>query len=152
MKALIVYDSKFGNTEKIAQAIAAALGTAGDVRLVKINTVTLEDIKGWDILLVGSPTHAWGPSKATKSFIKSLKPGTLSNIKAAAFDTGYRSRLSGSAAKKIEEALLRAGGAIVAEAMRFVVNGNEGPLAQGELDRASNWGRKILETFETKAR
>jgi len=80
MKVLIVYDSQFGNTEKVAQAIAAALGTKEDIRLVKVGMVKPEDMKGLDILIVGSPIHVWGPTKGMKAFMKSLEAESLSGV------------------------------------------------------------------------
>ena len=151
MKVLVVYDSKFGNTEKVAQAITAALGTGEDIRLAKVNAIAPQDIGALDVLIVGSPTHVFGPTRAIKSFVGSLKPYIPSNLRAAAFDTGYRSRLSGSAAKRIEKALRRSGCSIIAPASRFIVTGNEGPLAEGELDKAVAWAKGILEAFEKKA-
>ena len=143
MKVLVVYDSQFGNTEKVAKAITAALGTKDDVKLAKVDMVKPEDMKELDILIVGSPIHAWGPTKAMKSFMKSLKPEILSGVRAAAFDTGYPSRMAGSAAIKIEKALGKAGCSIVAPAIKFAVTGNKGPLADGELDKAAAWAKEI---------
>lgn len=143
MKILIVYDSQFGNTEKVAQAIAAAIGTKEDINLAKVDMVKPEDMESLDILIVGSPIHAWGPTKGMKSFVKSLKPEILSGVRAAAFDTGYPSRMAGSAAKKIEKALSKAGCSIAVPARKFIVTGNKGPLADGELDNASAWAKEI---------
>jgi flavodoxin len=152
MKALVVYDSVFGNTKKVAQVIAAGLGTGEDIRLANINTITPQDTMALDLLIVGSPTHRWHPTEAIKAFLGSLQPSLLSGVRAAAFDTEYRSRLSGSAAKKIEKALRRQGCSIVAPALRLFVTGREGPLAEGELDKATAWAKQILEACETKSR
>ena len=143
MKVLIVYDSQFGNTEKVAKAIAVALGLKEDIHVLRVNTVKAEDTKGLDILIVGSPIHAWGPTKSIKSFMKSLRPEILSGVRAAAFDTGYPSRIAGSAAKSIEKALSKAGCSIVVPARKFIVTGNKGPLADGELDNAAAWAKEI---------
>jgi len=143
MKVLIVYDSQFGNTEKVAKAIAVALGLKEDIHVLRVNTVKAEDTKGLDILIVGSPIHAWGPTKSIKSFMKSLRPEILSGVRAAAFDTGYPSRMAGSAAKSIEKALSKAGCSIVVPARKFIVTGNKGPLADGELDNAAAWAKEI---------
>jgi flavodoxin len=144
MKILIVYDSQFGNTEKVAQAIAAALGKKGDSRLLKADMVKAGDLEGLDALIVGSPVHAWGPTAKTKSFLKGLEPDVLSGVKAAAFDTGFKSRLAGSATKKIEKQLKKAGCSIAVPGEKFIVTGNEGPLADGELDRATSWAKDIV--------
>ncbi|MFC2024101.1 flavodoxin family protein [Chloroflexota bacterium] len=143
MKVLIVYDSQFGNTEKVAKVIAATFGIKEDINLVKVDIVKPEDMQSLDILIVGSPIHAWGPTKGMKSFMKSLNPGTLSGVRAAAFDTGYPARMAGSAAPKIEKALSKSGCSIVAPAMKFAVTGNKGPLAEGELDKATAWAKEI---------
>ena len=152
MKALVVYDSLFGNTEKVAQVIAAGLDTGEGIGLARVNTVTPQDTMGLDILIVGSPTHRQRPTEAVKAFLNNLQPNVLSGVRAAAFDTQYRSRLSGSAAKKIEKALRRQGCSIVAPAIGFFVTAREGPLAEGQLDRATAWAKQILEACETKSR
>ena len=144
MKVVIVYDSQFGNTEKIAQAIADALGIKGGNRLIKADIVKPTDLEGIDALIVGSPVHAWGPTGKMKAFLKALKPSSLSGVKAAAFDTGFKPRIAGSAAKKIEKALKKSGCSIAIPGEKFVVTGNEGPLADGELDRARIWAKDLL--------
>jgi flavodoxin I len=144
MKVLIVYDSKFGNTEKVAQAIAAGLDAKGDSRLVRVDMVKPEDLEGLDALIVGSPVHAWGPTTKIKSFLKGLKPDALSGVKAVAFDTGYKTRVAGSATKKIEKMLKKAGCSMTVPGEKFIVTGNKGPLAEGELDKASAWAKNIL--------
>jgi flavodoxin I len=144
MKVLIVYDSIFGNTEKVAQAIAAVMSTKGDSRLAKADIVKSEDLEGLDALIVGSPVHAWGPTTKIKSFLRGLKPDALYGIKAASFDTGYKPRLAGSATKTIEKMLKKAGCSITVPGEKFIVTGNKGPLADGELDKASAWAKNIL--------
>ena len=59
MKALVVYDSVFGNTEKIAQGIGEALGSPEEVTTVQVKEVSLDRLSGLDILVVGSPTRAF---------------------------------------------------------------------------------------------
>ncbi|MCR4404092.1 MAG: flavodoxin family protein [Candidatus Acetothermia bacterium] len=149
MRALVVYDTKFGNTEKVARAIAAALGP--EVRAARAETISPEEIEGLDLLVVGSPTQAWSASRPTKVFLSGLPRGALSGVRAAAFDTGFTSRFSGSAAKKIERALRQRGCTIVAPATRFFVKGTEGPLLEGELDRAAAWANQILEGAERRS-
>ena len=77
MKAVVVYDSKYGNTEQIARAVAEALGTGGDVRAVRGGAVAPADIRDVDLLVVGSPTHAWGPTGAIKAFVQSYSIGSF---------------------------------------------------------------------------
>ena len=145
MKGLVIYDSKFGNTEKVAHAIAAALGPEESVRAVKVDAVTAGDLKDLDVVVVGSPVQAWRPTEEMQTFLRGLQPNTLSGVQAAAFDTRLRGRLAGAAADKIEKALRKQGCTIVTPAMGFFVLGTEGPLAEGELDKAVVWARQILE-------
>ena len=143
MRALVVYDSMYGNTEQVAQAIAAALEPDGSVRAVKVDQVSPQDLMGLDALVVGSPVQAWRPSKAIRAFLSDLPDKALAGVKAAAFDTRYKSRLSGSAADRIQKELRKADCTIIAPAAAFIVLDSEGPLAEGELDRATAWAEQI---------
>ncbi len=151
MRALVVYDSMYGNTQQVAQAIAAALDPDGSVRAVKVDQVSPQDLMDLDALVVGSPVQAWRPSKAIQAFLNNLPDKALSGVKAAAFDTRYKSRLAGSAADRIQKALRKAGCTIVAPATPFIVLGSEGPLAEGELDKATAWGEQIRATVTPAA-
>ncbi len=144
MKGLVIYDTKFGNTEKVAQAIAAALGPESfPVR--KVDAVTADDLQNLDLIVVGSPVHAWRPSQPMQAFLNGLEPQALSGVQAAAFDTRLKSRLAGAAADNIEKALRKQGCTIVAPGAGFIVVDSEGPLADGELDKAVAWAKKVLE-------
>jgi flavodoxin len=147
VKGLVVYDSKFGNTEKVAHAIAAALGPGESVRAVKVDAVAADDLKDLDVVVVGSPVHAWHPTKEMQAFLDGLQPNALSGVRAAAFDTRLRGRLAGAAADNIEKTLRKQGCTIVAPSTGFLVLGKEGPLAEGELDKAAIWAKQILEAI-----
>jgi len=68
MKALVVYDSVFGNTEQIAQAIGDALGSSENVPVLKVTDVKLEQLAGSKLLIVGSPTRAFRPTRQSLNF------------------------------------------------------------------------------------
>jgi flavodoxin I len=152
-KKLVVYDSVFGNTEKIAEAIGEALG---DALVINVSKVTKEDLENMNILLVGSPTRAFRPTPATMTFIKGLEPNALFGVKAAAFDTRipfdqaesgflkFLIKLFGYAETKIAKALTKAGGELALPSEGFGVSGTEGPLVDGELERAQDWARGVL--------
>ena len=157
MKALVVYDSVFGNTEKIARAIGSALGSLEDVGVMQVGEAGLEHLKGLSVLVVGSPTRAFNPTKAITSFLKSLPPGALSGVAVAGFDTRmnideapgflkFMVKFFGYAAEPIAKRLKRAGGKEVAAPAGFIVADTEGPLKDGELERAAVWAKQILET------
>lgn len=150
---LVLYDSVFGNTAKIAEAIGEALGNA---MVIKVTEVSDEDLENLQILFVGSPTRAFSPTPALMSFLKGLRTTRLSGVKAAAFDTripldentpGFLKlmiKLFGYADTKIAKALAKAGAELVLESDGFGVSGTEGPLIEGELERAQDWAREIF--------
>ncbi len=144
-KAIIVYHSQFGNTEKVARALAKGLEDSGSVSVdvFRASEVDVDRLQECDILLVGAPTHAWRPSKPVKEFIERISLSDLSGKKVFAFDTKYKSRLAGSAAKHIEKALLKLGAEIMRERQSAIVEGNEGPLEEGTESTFTSIGLEI---------
>jgi flavodoxin len=151
MQTVVIYDSKFGNTEKIAEAIARGVGTPSEVRVMstaEAAAVTRTLAPRPDLLLLGGPTQKRGPSPALRAFIDAL-PASLRGTPAACFDTRYRGPLllMGSAAGGAAKALAAAGAAVVAPPESFFV-ARKGPmelqlLEPGELERAERWGRAV---------
>jgi flavodoxin len=162
MKAMVIYDSVFGNTAHIAQAIGDGFsnGPAApeDVELRKIGDVTPEQLVGLDVLIVGSPTRSFRPTPATSDFLKSIPKNALKGVKVAAFDTRFTEEeihsqgfllsnlvnVFGYAAEPIGDRLKKKGGEPVMPPEGFYVDGTEGPLTEGELERAADWARQIL--------
>ena len=144
MANLILYDSKYGNTEKVARAIADILGA----KTARVQDFQPAMLPGVSLLVVGSPVHAWKPSQLTQDFLKSLSPGSLKGVGVAAFDTRIKGFFSGSASDKVEKDLVKAGGRSVIKPAKFIVKGPEGPLAEGELENARHWARHILENVK----
>jgi flavodoxin len=151
MKTLIVYDSQYGNTEQVARAIADALGGTA-VRVGQANAAVVKD---YELLVAGSPTQGGRPTPALKAFLQAIPAGALKDVKVAAFDTRIPSQGSnvflkillsviGYAAGKIDGLLRAKGGTQVAAPEGFLVNGKEGPLADGELERAGAWARGFI--------
>ena len=73
MSALVMYDSVFGNTEKIARAIADALGPHGSVEMLRAGEITPARLTGLDLLVVGSPTRGFRPTEAVANTLKGLR-------------------------------------------------------------------------------
>ena len=143
-KVIIVYDSQFGNTEKVAQSLAKGLETGGITpNLVRASDNVVHQLQEYDALFVGCPTHAWRPSKLVKEFLEALDDSSVKGKKAFAFDTKYSSRFAGSAAKHIEKALSKQGAEIIRERASAIVEGNEGPLAAGTEDQFMRIGSEI---------
>jgi flavodoxin I len=158
MKALVVYESFFGNTEQVARAIGGALEPQADVRILEADDVTPEHLVGLDLLIVGSPTRGFRPTAGVSRFLGRTPSNGLRGVKVAAFDTGislddmkppilrFLARLFGYAAKPISDRLKRKGGEPAVPPQGFFVQGKEGPLKEGELERAAAWARQIIST------
>ena len=159
MKAMVVYDSVFGNTEKIAQAIGQALGSPQDVEIVQVGNVKAEQLAGLTLLIVGSPTRQFSPTGGTTDFLKSIPKNGLKGVKVAAFDTRFTVsavekvrilaffvKIFGYAAKPIAGRLVKKGGELATPPEGFYVGDTEGPLLEGELERAADWARQIVAT------
>ncbi|HSN35705.1 MAG TPA: flavodoxin family protein [Arthrobacter sp.] len=143
MRALVVYDSANGNTRSVAEAISDALDR------MAASSVAVEDFKpetlaAGDLLVVGSPINGWRPTPKITALLSALGNGRLKGVKAAGFDTRVRMFIHGDAAKKITHALKTGGADIIAEPMPFYVKGGEGPLREGEIEKAKAWGRTLL--------
>lgn len=141
MKALVVYDSVYGNTKLVAEEIAARLGKG--VRFLCVDEVKEKDLAGLDLLVVGSPILGWRPSEKTAAFLSSLKTGQLKGMKVAAFDTRMRIFFHGDAARKIAAALQKAGGSLIGEPTGFIVEGTKGPLDCHALKNAAKWAETL---------
>jgi flavorubredoxin len=149
VKALVVYDSVYGNTERIAKALAVGLESGGvDVDIVKVDAVKFNELAKVDLLCVGSPVHAWSASKPMKEFLERLKSVEgLNGKKAFAFDTKRAQALAGSAGGKIEKKLKDLGMTIAMPSKSAIVKGREGPLeesAEGTFKQIGSELAKML--------
>jgi hypothetical protein len=150
MDSLIVYESAFGNTRQIAEAIASALGRQGNVRMIKSQDLNILDFRGVDLVVFGCPTHDRGIPERLRGALAALPSRALRGLATAAFDTRYpmpRWR-SGSAARRLAWRLRWLGGARAAAPKSFFVVGPEGPLREGELERAKVWAEAIAGRLE----
>ncbi len=150
MNTLIIYDSIFGNTAQIAQAIADKLGEHGTVQIMLTDAAGLVEMKEADVLIIGGPTQRHGLSPAMRALLERLPRRTLRGLGAAAFDTRYHMSAwkSGSAAPRIASKLKRTGASLILPPESFFVAAREGPLEEGELERAARWAEELFEKFE----
>jgi flavorubredoxin len=150
MNSLIVYESGFGNTRRIAEAIAATLRRKGNVRMIKTDELNVLDFRGVDLVVVGCPTHDGGMPEAVRAALAGLPSRTLRGLATAAFDTRYRMPRwrGGSAARRVAWRLRWLGGARTLAPESFFVVGPEGPLGDGELERATRWAEAIVGKLE----
>jgi flavodoxin len=156
MKALVLYDSTYGNTERIARAIGEALGDG--CRVLRASDTSARDLIEAGLLLVGCPTQGGRPTGAVKKLLGGIEARALSGVAAAAFDTRFAPadqglglrllmRVIGYAAPRIASQLEAKGARLVAPPEGFIVEGTEGPLRDGELERARAWAQRVRETI-----
>ena len=168
MKAIVVYESMYGNTHRAAEAVADGLGEHAEVDVLAVSEASPEILAGAQLVVVGAPTHVHGmPSRMShKAVAEDLKKhpeyeldpaaegpvlrdwfdgiGRADGVVAAAFDTrlGKPKVVTGSAARGIAKRLKRHGYRVVGEES-FVVDDGTGPLHEGELERAREWRRAL---------
>jgi flavodoxin len=162
VKSAVIYDSEFGNTAAIAEAVAEGLGEhANQVFIYHVKEFQPEVLQDLTILAAGSPTQKFSPTPGINSWLGSLPRRSLTGVQAAAFDTRFTQEkiqenkvlaffvsLFGYAARPMARALSRKGARTVLPPEGFYVGDLEGPLLEDELDRAREWGRQILERVQ----
>ena len=152
MRIAIIYDSVFGNTAHIAEAIGRSAHSLGEVTMLPVRDAHSLDPAAFDLLVIGSPTRGFAPTPAIAEFTASLATGTT---RAAALDTRLEPdhiqpaplrwviQVGGYAANRIAEGLRHRGYEVVEPHGDFLVEGAEGPLKPGEIERAEAWLRQV---------
>ena len=143
MKALIVYDTKHGNTKQVAELIGEGLKT------IEENEVTIESVKEidlnkdeiYDLILVGSPNHVGRHTKSVKKFIKGLPNASLKGKSFAVFDT-YMSKDYEKAVKKMEKQINEAMPNLnkASSGLSIKVGGMKGPIVEEDLPKCKEFG------------
>ncbi len=147
MNTLVVYFSKFGNTQMVAETIAKTCEAAGPARLLPSDQLQEADFKDCDLVIMGCPTHKMNLPEAVRPIFERFPKRVLGGKSIAAFDTSYQmsSMLAGfTASKRLEKKLRKLGGKRVVRPETFHVVGREGPLFDGEIERAGVWAQTIL--------
>ncbi|MBN2015265.1 flavodoxin family protein [Candidatus Dojkabacteria bacterium] len=153
MKSLVVYDSVYGNTRKIAEAIKEGLSEKYETKIIQASEAKAEDTGNIDLLVVGSPTHGGWFTEDVKGFLNSIPEELLKNTAVASFDTSMPqegqsffvkliTRIFGNAAPRILKVLGKEGAKII-DSEIFWVLGKEGPLKEGEEERAKQWAESL---------
>lgn len=143
-KSIVIYHTKFGNTEKIAKALALGIEKQGsDVDCINVENVQIDKLSVYDLIAIGGPTHGFGMSAPIKTFIEKLEQLNLRNKSAFAFDTKTGSRFWGSAAKGIEKRLTKLGLNIVKPRTSAIVKGLKGPLEDGMESNFTQIGTEL---------
>lgn len=141
MKALVIYDSNYRNTQKVAEAIAAEF----ESEAINISSISLSELSQYDLLIVGTPIIGWMPTVKMQEFLSGLKSDQLKGVKATSFDTRVKLFVHGDAMGKVANSLKSAGADICVNPMPFYVAGSkETPyLIDGEIEKAKSWAVSI---------
>ena len=168
MRSLVVFESRYGNTAAVAEAVARGLRAAGGVEVATPQEVSVASLQGADLLVVGTPTHAFGvPSERTweapargratgptdgatppprvRDWIPTSPRGDSRPAAVFATRLGRARVLTGSAAGGLARRARRQGWTVV-DRTDFLVATTEGPLEPGELERAEAWGETLGRT------
>ena len=164
MKALVVYESMFGNSERVARAVADGLAEYADVAVHDVTLLPPDEVAAdLDLLVAGGPTHAFTMSRTNtredairqgaaqglaRSGLREWIGGLPSDVRAlpcATFDTrvSRSRRLPGSAARSAARALRRRNARLVLAPQSFYEDDVPGPLGTEEVERARSWGRSL---------
>ncbi len=165
-RALVVFESMFGNSEQVARAVAEGLSTHVPVDVLEV-TEAPTDLSGYDLVVVGGPTHAFSMSRQStrrdargqgaihgsiqqgmREWLAAL-PSHLRTGWFATFDTRVARvrHVPGSAARSAARSARRHGLRELVSPESFLVADLNGPLVDGELDRAREWGGELAATF-----
>jgi len=171
MKALVVYESMFGNTEHVARAVASGLARHLDVEVLDVTEAPHEIDQLLDLIVVGGPTHAFSmtrpstredavrqgathgsPTRGIREWLEHQHAGPHSEL-VATFDTRVAKvrHLPGSAARKAAHVAHKVGYGPAASPISFYVVDTDGPLLEGELARAEEWGDRLGADAELRA-
>jgi hypothetical protein len=163
MRALVVYESMFGNTEQVARQVADGLAGHAQVELREVSEAPAQPDELLDLVVLGGPTHAFSMSRAStredarrqgathgevytglREWLDGLPPGAHHPM-VAAFDTRVTKvrRIPGSAARKAARVADHLGYRVTEKPESFFVEDVDGPLAAGELERARAWGDEV---------
>ena len=154
MRLVLAADSTYGNTRRVAEAIADGWPSESRDPPTPIWDLDARRLDSEALLVVGAPTHAHGVDSATWTALERIPSDRFRDLRVATFDTRYdRSRwLTGSAAHDLEKALIARGARSVTPPESFFVVERDGPLESGELERARAWGARLYEIASVPTR
>ncbi|MAT40784.1 MAG: nitric oxide synthase [Anaerolineaceae bacterium] len=156
MKACVVYDSFFGNTAKMAEIIGANLIERYEVQIISVNQLKPVVLKDLQLLVVGSPTRGFEPTKPIKNVLQNIQAVDFPHLQIVCFDTrmdikkinnkilNFFVKFRGYALDSMEKIVKHNGFSIIHPGMGFFVDESEGPLGEGEEKKAGQWAHKIM--------
>lgn len=161
MNTLIIYDSAYGNTAKVAHVIENEASTFGKTKHILAKDFKASDIEDIDVMFIGSPTQGGRPTQPITDLVNALTPNVYKRIPIAPFDTRFAvndhgfglkmlMKTIGFAAPKIAAGITQKSGHLLCAPEGFIVSDKEGPLLEGELKRAAQWTARILTSLKVR--
>jgi len=147
IKVIVVYESKYGNTKRVAETIMEGIREVQGAETVlnELKEVDLNKIAEYDVILIGSPNHYGGPTKSVSEFIDKLEKLNLEGRHFAVFDTYLGKGFFEKAAKRMEKRINEKAPGLkqIGPVLSIEVQGSKGPIVEGELPKCKEFGKKI---------
>jgi flavodoxin I len=121
--------------------------------VLRAGEVSTSQLKTFDLVIVGAPTHGGRPTEPVQDLLSGIPGSAFEGTSVAAFDTRVSTtwvRIFGYAAGRIAGRLRKKGGTLMGSPEGFFVEGTEGPLKEGELERAAGWAKEIVESMTSQ--
>jgi flavodoxin len=148
----VIFETKYGNTRAVGEAMAEVLRDSVSLEVVvaRVGAVDMDALAGADLIIVGSPNHMGSHMRGIKKLMKRMGKMDLKGKRVAFFDTCVRGS-EGDATQKMVTQLesARTGAELSTPGLSTVVTGMRGPLAEGALDEARKFARRILAEMTT---
>lgn len=142
--AIVIYDSRYGNTKKIAESLARGIEEKEiKVNCINIGMVKVSSLLEYDLIAIGGPTHNRKASEEMNAFIANLERINLTDKQTFIFDTKKKGFFAGSAGKAIEKVIEKLGCRIITPRVSAYVKGKEGPLKEGMIEQFHDLGKEI---------
>ncbi|HDZ19376.1 MAG TPA: flavodoxin family protein [archaeon] len=147
MKVLIAYDTKHGNTKKVAELIGEGINTkeGNEVTINNVKEIDVTNEASYDLILIGSPNHIGSHTKTVKKFITSLADSPLKGSSFAVFDT-YMGKDFEKAIRKMENQVSESQPDLnkASKGLSIKVDGMKGPIADEDLPKCKEFGVKLV--------
>jgi len=160
MKGTVVFDSVYGNTKKVAEAIAEQIRADGhSADILNLGESEAKKVEA-DFMFVGSPTRMGRPTKKAKAFVEGLNPEYWRNRPIVTFDTvgpmsedeekrkAWLARVENSAATRMRDQARARGIKVLSDVLHIAVTGFKGPLAPDALDQARDFTHRFVTSLK----
>jgi len=147
LNVVLVYESKYGNTKRVAEAIAEEMRQVGgtEVTLSTLKAVDIDDVVDCDVILLGGPTHFGGPTRGVRKFIDALGKRNVNGKSVAVFDTYLGEDFEKGVRKMEEQIRAKAPGLrLGVPGLSIRVQGMKGPIAEGELAKCRDFVKQLV--------